>query len=350
MKAHSIKLALHQCIIIVLTLSCQTLMAETMDSYQIGSYGQANIKYPAWFKESFYDLREDLSEAKAAGKRGILVFFSQKNCNHCQAFIDTTLGDPATQQRVREHYDVIAVDIFNDIELTTVDGKNTTIRDYAEQSRARLTPTLIFYGVEGERLLKIMGLYPPEKFNRVLDYIDGGHYEQLNLSQYLRNTATGETGGSGVMTYDYSLFARPPHMLDRSKFSAAFPLLVVFENPDCGPCRRFHERVLDHEEVRAGMPGFEAVQLDMTDDVSMLVLPDGRKRSPRQWADELQLVYDISVVFFDENGKEVHRLDAETGKDRMAGSLQYVKEKAYLRHEQYLQWRKEQGMKKRNAL
>ncbi len=42
----------------------------------------------------------------------------------------------------------------------------------------------------------------------------------------------------------------------------------------------------------------------------------------------------------------MHRLDSETGKDRMTGSMQYVLEKAYLRHEQFLQWRKETAIRK----
>ena len=95
------------------------------------------------------------------------------------------------------------------------------------------------------------------------------------------------------------------------------------------------------------MPSFEAVQLSAADDTTRLTIPDGRRLTPRQWADELQLAYDIAVVFFDENGKEVHRLDAETGKDRMVGSMEYVLEKAYQRYEQFLRWRKDNALKKK---
>ena len=192
-------------------------MADKMDTYQIGAHGQANIKYPSWFKESFFDLQEDLSDARKAGKRGVIVFFSQKNCNHCQAFIDNTLNDPATRHRVQENYDVVGLDIFNDLELTDIDGSRTTIKDFAETQRARLTPTLLFYGVENIRLVKIIGFYPPEKFNQVLDYIDGGHYQYVNLSQYLRSVQPRINVDSKGIDIDYSLFAKPPLALDRSK-------------------------------------------------------------------------------------------------------------------------------------
>jgi len=316
-----------------------------MDRYQIGGHGKANVKYPPWFKESFLDLRDDLGDARQAGKRGIIVFLSQKNCNHCQAFIDTTLSDPEILKRVQKNYDVIALDIFNDLELTDIDGSISTIKNFADKERARFTPALLFYGVERKRLLKIVGFYPPEKFNRVLDYIDAGDYQRETLSQYLQKDRSGATQQD--IQYDYTLFSRPPYLLDRTRFKGQKPILVLFEGPNCNPCQRFHQWVLNDENVRRLMPDFEAVQLNSLDNTSKVKLPGGRYLTPQQWSKELELAYDYSVIFYDENGREVHRLDAETGRDRMSGSMQYVLEESYLRHEQFLQWRKENALKQR---
>jgi len=332
---------------ITLLLVCQFAWAESdvMDKYQIGGHGKANVKYPAWFKESFLDLRDDLEDAKKVGKRGIIVFLSQKNCNHCQAFIETTLSDPVILKRVQHNYDVIALDIFNDLELTDIDGSVSTIKNFADQQRARFTPALLFYGVEGKRLLKIIGFYPPAKFSRVLDYIDGDYYQRESLGQYLRKDRAG--AGQQDIQYDYTLFARPPYALERTRFKGQQPILVMFETPNCAPCQRFHQWVLKTEEVRRLMSDFEAVQLNTMDNASKVKIPSGRFLTPQKWSRELQLAYDYSVLFFDENGVEVHRLDSETGRDRMSGSMQYVLEKSYLRHEQFLQWRKENAMKQR---
>ena len=38
------------------------------------------LKYPDWFKSSFLALDEDLQEAVASGKQGIVVYFGQKRC------------------------------------------------------------------------------------------------------------------------------------------------------------------------------------------------------------------------------------------------------------------------------
>ena len=319
---------------------------DIMDKYQIGGHGQANVRYPAWFKESFLDLREDLDDARKAGKRGVIVFLSQKNCNHCHAFIDTTLSDPVIRERVQKTYDVIALDIFNDLELTDIDGTVSSMKNFAEAQRARFTPTLLYYGVEGSRLLKLIGFYPPAKFSRTLDYIDGGYYQRETLSQYLQKIQVREAVKQQDIKYDFTLFARPPYMLDRTRFKGQQPILVVFETPDCAPCQRFHQWVLNDKEVRGLMSAFEAIQLNIMDNTTRVMVPNGKYLTPRQWGEELQLAYDISVVFFDEEGKEVHRLDAETGRDRMSGSMQYVLEKSYQRHEQFLQWRKENALKK----
>jgi thioredoxin-related protein len=316
--------------------------ADRMDSYQIGGHGQANISYPAWFKQSFLDLREDLEDARNAGKRGIIVFFSQKNCNHCQAFLDTTLGDPGILRRVRDGYDVIGLDIFNDVEVTDPSGRSAPVRAYAETEKARFTPTLVFYAADGARLLSIVGFYPPQKFSHVLDFIEGGHYKNASLSDYLRSTPV---SGKGVasLAVDYSIFAKPPHDLARRGGARSRGLVVVFDQAGCAACERFRDRVLADGEVRSLLARFDAVQLDRNDLATVLVDPAGRRVTARTWADELALTYEPSVVFFDEDGREVHRIDSECGKDRMAGSLQYVLEKAYIEHPQFLRWRREKA-------
>ena len=339
MKIRSILYPLLAFLFIVPGLQVQ---ADTMNSYQIGGHGRADIVYPDWFKQSFLDLRDDLDDARKADKRGIIVFFSFKKCSHCQAFVSTTMSDPATKKRIQEKYDVIALDIFNDTEVTDIHGNVTTIRDFAESEKARLTPTLIFYGIENQKLVKIVGFYPTKKFNRVLDYIDGGYYKKTRLNEYMRSDTTGKIAKLQPVKYQYDFFTAPPYDLQQSRKKAERPMLVVFDYPGCDACLRFHKRVLSDEKVSNAITMHDAILLDRTDNTSELVLPDGRSITPKQWANELQLSYDISVVFFDTQGKEVHRLDSETGRDRMLLSMQYVLDEGYERHEQYLRWIREQ--------
>lgn len=331
------------CITIVMSSVSLIAIADRMDSYQIGTSGQANVKHPGWFKDSFLNLQDDLFEARESGKRGIIVYLGQENCSHCQAFMDTTLADSETRNRVQKRYDVIGLDIFSDLELMDIDGTSLTVKNFAEAKGARFTPTILFYGTEQSQLLKIVGFYPPEKFNRVLDYIDSEHYRTQKLSEYLR-AGKDDASGPGSITVDYSLFARPPHDLDRRGGSGERPTMILFENPDCSPCRRFHQRVLANVQVRELLSEFDVIQLDVSDEGTRITTPAGEYVTPKRWSKELRLTYDIAIVFLDNDGNEVHRIDSETGKDRFFGSMQYVLEGAYKRYGVYQRWRREKAL------
>ena len=86
------------------------------------------------------------------------------------------------------------------------------------------------------------------------------------------------------------------------------------------------------------------MQLDLLDDRSPVLTPKGRKLTPRAWAGQLQLIHAPALVFFDETGSEVLRLDAETGSYRLEGALQYVLEKAYLEMPQFQHWRRQKSL------
>lgn len=335
---------------IVISLGNTNASAEKMDTYQIYSstkpQDRIHIKYPTWFKSSFLDLQEDLNDAREKGKRGIILFVSQENCNHCQAFIEATLKDPAVNKRLLANYDVIGMEIFSDLEVTDIDGTVAPVKDFAEKQRALLTPTVLFYGVENVRLLRIIGFYPPEKFQQVLDYIEDGYYSKIKLSEYLRskqiktNNVQNGIAQKGILLDD-TLFSKPPYDLADNLRGVKRPTMVLFETPNCNACKRFHDRVLADTNVRKTMSGFHAIQLDATDNSTQLTMPDGRQLTPKQWSEELQLAYDVSVVFFDEQGNEVFRNDAETGKQRMVFTMEYVLEKGYQEEKQVNRWRRE---------
>lgn len=328
-----------------LMLFSANALGEKMDNFRIyydqsGQPIKAKLKFPTWFKTDLYDLPEDLREARDAGKRGVILFFSQSSCKHCRAYVEATFKDPAVKNRLDKSFDVIGMDIFSDVEVTDVDGTVQPVKDYVDKYRAMMTPTLVFFGVENKALLRILGFYPPEKFHLVLDYLEQGHYKNTKLSAYLRSQKNGSDSVSKAIVEDALLFKKPPYNLSSMQGNMKKPTFVLFETPDCKPCVRFHERVLTDKKVRNNLESFHSIQLDATDDSSVLITPDGRNTTPKQWADELQLVYDVSVVFFDEQGNEVFRSDAETGVNRMWTGIEYVLSKGYLVDKQIQRWRR----------
>jgi thioredoxin-related protein len=60
-----------------------------------------------------------------------------------------------------------------------------------------------------------------------------------------------------------------------------------------------------------------------------LTTPDGRIMTAEGWAAELHVAYTPTVVFFDDAGKEVFRIDAYLRPFHLASSLDYVASGAY---------------------
>lgn len=299
------------------------------------------IEFPSWFKRSFLDIREDLSEAKQAGKLGVVLFLSTPHCSYCKAFLDFTLSDPGIQRDLKRNFDVIGVEVISNNPITDANGKTWTMKQFAAAQKAYVTPTLIFLRHDGKAMLRIVGYYPPEKFRAVMDYVLKAHYERESFSAFLARTKI--TGEAGPLIRDTELFASPPYVLDRRAGAARRPLLVLLERANCASCTAFHRNVLNSPPIRALVKKYQAAQIDMDDAQSTIVIPSGERLSPKQWAERLELAYAPALVFFDERGQEVYRLDSELLRERTEGSLQLVLEKGYLEEPQLQRWRNLKG-------
>jgi thioredoxin-related protein len=304
-----------------------------------------DVQFPDWFKISFLDLGDDLQEALEDGKQGILLFISASRCSYCKAFMETSLQAPDIRRRLTASFDIIGLDIFDDRELTTVDGRQFRVKEFVLHNRASNTPTLIFLGQHGRVLARIVGYYPPERFRNVLDYLEAKAYRHESLGEHLQRAREATDGGVGPIIAD-DLFSKPPYMLDRSRVPAQQPLLVVFEQPGCDACERFHRRVLCDKSIRRLIGDYEAVQLDASDDHGRVVTPDGDKTTPAAWYRRLGLNYQPAVVFFDRQGKEIMRIDSETQRFRMEGSLQLVLEGSDTEDAQLQRWRRTKAIER----
>ena len=302
-----------------------------------------DLQYPDWFKQSFLDLREDVKEAAEAGKSGIAIYFGQKHCAYCQAFLEIDLGKPDIVTYLRRHFDVIPLDIFSDREVTDVQGASLSEKEFSIRENTHFTPSLIFYNTEGDEVLRLRGFYPPYKFRAALEYVADGHYQNYSFRDYLARADPTFAFEEGGLNQD-ELFAEPPYLLDRSHFAADRPLVVVFEQGDCHACDVLHTEPLGETEIRDRLKQFDVVQLDMWADTPLLT-PDGRKLTAKGWAGQLGLFYTPTLMFFDEHGKEIVRIDSVVKFHRLKGVLDYVLGKGYLKEPTYLRWAYKQQLK-----
>lgn len=294
---------------------------------------------PEWFKLSFLDLPADLAEAVAAGKRGIVVYFGQKHCAYCEALLEVNFGLEDIVTYTREHFDVIPIDIWSDREVVTMDGEVLTEKEFAARERTNFTPSLIFYDQEGQEVLRLRGYHPPYQFRAALEYVADRHYATQSFRDYLERAEPGLAFPSDDFIEE-EFFSPGPHILDRSRFRASRPLVVFFEQAECHACDVLHSEPLKDEAIVQALEQFDAVQLGMWSDTPVLT-PEGERLTARQWAERLGIFYAPTLVFFDEGGQEILRIDSVVRFHRLKGVLEYVVTKAYLDQPYFQRWREE---------
>ena len=327
---------------VVLVVFPLQLVTAVSDAYEIQEIEDSpkvrNIQHPEWFKLSFLDLRDDLEEASVEGKQGIIVYFGHKDCAYCEAMLEINFGrEVDIVQYTRKHFDVIPIDIWGSREVTDMNGSVLPEREYAVKEKTNFTPAVIFYDIEGREALRLLGYYPPYKFRAALEYVVDGHYKKESFPDYLaRADPPPKFDLMDLNSQDF--FEKPPYALDRSHFSASRPLVVFFEQHDCHACDILHTGPLSDARALEHLKNFEAVQLDMWSDTPVLT-PDGQRLTANQWAKQLGLFYAPALVFFDERGREIIRLDSVVRLYRLQGVLDYVLSKGYLKAPTFMHWR-----------
>ncbi len=295
------------------------------------------LSYPEWFNDPFLNLRADLEAAREAGK-GLILYFGQKRCAYCHQLMDVNFGSETDiVEYTRRHFDVTPIDIWGIQEVTDLRGRIMTERGFALREQADFTPTLIFYNESGEEVLRLRGYYPPYQFRAALEYVADEHYRRESFRDYLAR-------GDNRMVFDAAdlndepFFQPPPYHLDRSRLPAERPLAVFFEQGDCHPCDVLHGQSLQEQAIADGFANFDSIQLDMWSQTPVIT-PSGERTTAGRWASDLGLFYAPAIVFFDEQGREILRVDSVVGFYRLRNVLNYIISKAYLKEPSYQRWR-----------
>lgn len=309
----------------VMVIFMSSAMAEEKPPAALDS-GLVNPGYvekPDWFASSFLDIREDLAEAARAGKR-VLLYFYQDGCPYCKKLLDTNFALQETEAKTRKHYDVVAINMWGDREVTGFDGEETSEKEFAKSLRVMFTPTLLFLNEQGKVTLRVNGYYAPHKFNAALDYGISHNGSAPTFREYL--AAASPAAASGILHHDPAYLAADSALDARG----GKPLLVLFEQKDCAPCDELHLDILRRPGSREQQERFDVILLDMWSQ-DPVKRPDGKTSSVAQWARELNVQYAPSLVFFDAQGAEVFRTEAYLKSFHIQSSMDYVASGAYLK-------------------
>ena len=331
--------------LIGLLLGLAASPASAFDDSAVTLFG-----HPSWFKQSFYDLRDDLDDARQGGKRGVALFFTTQGCAYCRRMLQTTFADPQFIGRMRAAFDVIGLEMFDDSEITDWQGGILRIKQFAVREGAQFSPTLIFYDTDGRRLLRLVGYYPARQLHLALDYLAEPAGSAQGFRAWLRQRRQAERVAEANTdnTAKDAGFTPPPYPLDRSQRAAQQPLLVIFSAHDCPACSEFRKQVLGDPAVGQALREFSLVRLDARDNTTPLVTPGGKVTTPAAWYDELDLARLPALVWFDEQGDTILQTDALVLKARFTNALGYVKDRAHARGWTFQRYARTQSLQRLN--
>ena len=297
-----------------------------------------DLKHPAWFKDSFLDLRDDLEDAKQAGKKGIALYFGQKHCAYCKALLEINLTKHDIAGYVQQNFDIIPLDIWGSRTLTLFDGTEISERDYSIQQNTNFTPSLIFFDGDGRMIYKMRGYYKPYRFTAMMEYIVEDFYKAETFREYMER-ADPPPRFEETDLNEHEQFLKGPIVLDRRAAPGRKPLAVMFEQQKCHACDQLHSDPLNNGKTKELLKGFELRQLDAWSNTP-IITPSGEKITARDWARQLNIHYTPTTVIFDERGNEIFRIDSVVKLYRMRGILSFILNKGYNEYKTYQQWRR----------
>lgn len=298
---------------------------------------------PEWFKLSFLEIDSDIKEAKEQNKKGLIIYFGQKFCPYCKAHIENNWGQNDIVQYTQKNFDVIAINTKGQRPVIDIDGKTYTEKTFSALKKTNFTPSTLFYNTQGKEILRLRGYRPPYQFRAALEYVADAHYKKEPFRNYMARAESALSFGKAELNKN-DLFNSPPHLLDRSKIKAEQPLMVIFERKRCHACDILHGGPLINPEIETQLLKIEAVQLDVNSG-QLLITPIGEKTSTKKWAEKLDINYSPTILFFDEQGKEIIRIESVVWFYRLRNVLNYVLTGGYKKYPTFQLWRQAKNMK-----
>jgi len=148
-----------------------------------------------WFLQSFLEMREDLDEAAAAGKR-LAVIWEQKGCPYCRETHRVNFADKRISSYITANFELLQLDLWGSRKVTDFDGEELSEKKLAEKWGVRFTPTTIFFptldklpaGVSGKKaeIARMPGYMKPFHFMSMYQFVQEQAYLNGKFGPYVR--------------------------------------------------------------------------------------------------------------------------------------------------------------------
>ena len=105
--------------------------------------GDDGLHKQNWMRDTFKDLREDVSEANMEGKRLVLMF-EQRGCIYCSKMHKDVYSRDNVSNYIDENFFVVQLNLHGDLEVTDFDGEVLSEKAIARKWNILFTPTVLY--------------------------------------------------------------------------------------------------------------------------------------------------------------------------------------------------------------
>ena len=138
-----------------------------------------------FFDSKLGNFQEEMNEAKKQGKQGILLFFEMDDCPWCARMKSTIMNQSEVQDFYHQHFLIFPIDTAGDTAMIDFKGRETLEKTYALENRVRATPTILFFDLSGNLLVRHTGpSKDKEEFLLLAQYVIEGGYKEKSFSRY----------------------------------------------------------------------------------------------------------------------------------------------------------------------
>ncbi|MDP1536947.1 MAG: thioredoxin fold domain-containing protein [Burkholderiales bacterium] len=147
-----------------------------------------------FFDANTGDLKAELADARAAGKKAILLMYEQEGCPACLYMKQNVLNRVDVQELYRRHFVSFTVDINGSVPLKDFTGRDITEKAFAA-AKARATPTFAFHDLTGAEIVRITGaVRNVGEFKLLAEFVASGAYKTRQFAEY-KQLLLKKTGG-----------------------------------------------------------------------------------------------------------------------------------------------------------
>ena len=161
-----------------------------------------------------------------------------------------------------------------------------------------------------------------------MNFVSGKHEKKQSFGAFSAEKMEANVGDKEGEIHSEDFFTNASYDLNRTDQKAKKYLAVFFEAKNCKNCGLLHEKTLQDETTRNLIKQFSSVQLDRFAETK-IITPAGKSSTAKEWANKLGISYSPAMVFFNQDGKEVMRIDAQMRTFHIQSVFDYVLTSAY---------------------